>query len=70
MNIYELNDPLWVTTPLGDGVAIFIIDYGIYTNTCWVVALKEDGQIKHFDANDIKLQKNWTYALALKNERK
>jgi hypothetical protein len=60
--IHEFNHPLWVKTPLGHGLAIAIIDYGIHLNTCWIVALEEkEWLIKHFDANDIKLNHNDTY---------
>lgn len=48
----ELRQPIEVKTPLGDGVAFLIIDYGWAANTCWVVILK-DGKVKHFDSNDI-----------------
>lgn len=60
--ILELEHPLWVITPLGRGLAIAMIDYGIHLNTCWIVALEEkDWVIKHFDSNDIKLNRNDTY---------
>lgn len=58
--ILQLNPTLFVDTPLGPGRVLFIIDYGMDVNTCWVVALNE-GKIKHFDANDITLEKNFTY---------
>jgi len=59
--IIQLNPEIWVNTPLGEGLAIMVIDYGINHNTCWVVSLKKDGQVKHFDSNDIRLIKNFTY---------
>jgi hypothetical protein len=65
--IHEFNQLLHVETPLGDGIAILIIDYGPQVNTCWVVALEENGAIKHFDANQIKLCKNDTYSINLKS---
>lgn len=54
-----------VETPLGTGQALFIIDYGMHQNTCWVVTLITDGIIKHFDCNDIILSTNYTYGLNL-----
>jgi len=63
MNLLQLNPPVSVLTPLGNGIALLIIDYGITFNTVWVVALKEDGQIKHFDSNDIKVDKNYTFGI-------
>lgn len=61
--ILQLNPTILVDTPLGKGHAIFIIDYGIHQNTCWVVSLVQDGVVKHFDCNDIILATNYTYRL-------
>jgi hypothetical protein len=63
--ILQLDPAILVNTPLGRGEAIFIIDYGMHQNTCWVVALQKDGVIKHFDCNDIILATNYTYGLNL-----
>lgn len=61
--ILQLNPAIMVETPLGRGEAIFVIDYGMHQNTCWVVALQKDGIIKHFDCNDVILSTNYTYRL-------
>jgi hypothetical protein len=61
--IQQLNPYIPVITPLGEGYAVMVIDYGIDYNTCWVVALEKDGQIKHFDANDVKMCTNYTYGI-------
>ena len=58
--IYEIKQILWVKTPHGDGLALFIMDYGIQNNTIWIIALKKDGNIKHYDSNQIKLISNNT----------
>lgn len=63
--ILELKTQIVVYTPLGKGNAVFIIDYGMGVNTCWVVRLF-DGQIKHFDANDIRMAGNPTYGSKFK----
>jgi hypothetical protein len=55
-----LNPTLFVYTPLGKGRCLFLIDYGMDINTCWVVALNS-GIIKHFDSNDIILEENYTF---------
>jgi len=62
-----LNPEIWVDTPLGRGLALLVVDYGLDHNTCWVVALQEDGQVKHFDSNDIKVVKNYTYNFNVNN---
>lgn len=51
---------MYVTTPHGDGVPLFTIDYGPQVNTIWVVANCDDGSIRHYDSNDIALTKNNT----------
>ena len=61
--ILQLNPTILVDTPLGKGQTIFIIDYGMHQNTCWIVALVDNGVIKHFDCNDVILATNYTYGL-------
>ena len=63
--IHQLDPSLLVETPIGQGLAIFIIDYGMHQNTCWIVAPVNDGVIKHFDCNDVILSTNYTYGLNL-----
>ncbi|MBT9145950.1 MAG: hypothetical protein DDT42_01828 [candidate division WS2 bacterium] len=64
--ILQLNPSILVETPLGRGQAILIIDYGMHQNTCWVVALNDNGVIKHFDCNDVIMSTNYTYGVNLK----
>ncbi|QGA26924.1 hypothetical protein GFH32_11630 [Sphingobacteruim zhuxiongii] len=59
--IHQLNPTILVDTPLGKGHAVFIIDYGMHQNSCWIVALEENGVIKHFDSNDVIVCRNFTY---------
>ena len=63
--ILQLNPSILVETPLGTGQALFLVDYGMHQNSCWVIALVEDGIIKHFDCNDVILSTNYTYGLNL-----
>ena len=58
--IHELQQMLWVTTPHGDGIVLFLIDYGMQNNTVWVVALQDNGVIMHYDSNQINLCYNNT----------
>ena len=53
----QLNPTIEVHTPLGDGEAMFIIDYGINVNTVWIVRL-EGGVMKHFYSDDIRVWGN------------
>ena len=53
----QLNPTIDVHTPLGDGEAFFIIDYGINVNTIWVVRFPK-GIIKHLYSDDIRVYGN------------
>ncbi len=64
--IHQLEPSILVETPLGTGQALFIIDYGMHQNTCWIVALQSNGVIKHFDCNDVILSTNYTYGMNLR----
>lgn len=64
--IHEISQILWVNTPLGDGQALFLIDYGPHENTIWVIALEEKGIIKHFNSNQITLCFNNTFDINTK----
>jgi hypothetical protein len=55
--ILQLNPTIDVQTPLGDGEAFFIIDYGVNVNTVWVVRL-DGGVMKHFYSDDIRVYGN------------
>ena len=55
--IHQLNPTIDVNTPLGNGEALFIIDYGINVNTVWIVRMKA-GVIKHFYSDDIRVWGN------------
>lgn len=59
--IHEVKQILWVITPHGDGIVLFIMDYGPQENTVFVVALEENGVIKHYNSNDVRLCKNDTF---------
>lgn len=57
MMMLQLNPTMEVHTPLGDGEALFIIDYGLNVNTVWVVRFK-GGVIKHLYSDDIRIYDN------------
>lgn len=56
----ELNSPLPVSTPRGDGYAYFIIDYGMEHDLQWVVFLTTDGSCWTFRNPEIRLSYNAT----------
>ena len=53
----QLNPTIDVHTPLGDGEAFFIVDYGINVNTVWVCRMA-GGEVKHFYSDDIRIYDN------------
>lgn len=59
--IHEIQQVLWVETPHGDGIALFVIDYGPHENTVFVVALQSTRSIKHYTSEQIKICKNFTF---------
>lgn len=61
--ILQLSPTILVETPLGRGHAIFVLDYGMHQNSCWIVALQKNGIVKHFDCNDIIVSTNYTYSI-------
>jgi hypothetical protein len=66
--IHEITQVLWVNTPHGVGQALFLIDYGPHQNTIWVVSSKEDGKVKHYDSNQITIERNHTLNFNMKND--
>jgi hypothetical protein len=58
--IHEIQQAMYVETPHGEGIPLFLIDYGPQLNSIWVVSNREDGKIRHYDSNDIKLTVNHT----------
>jgi hypothetical protein len=59
----QLNPPIWVRTPLGDGIAHLIIDYGPALNTVWVVQLTEDGSVTHVESPEVRIRGNLMYGI-------
>lgn len=58
MVITELREPLDCHTPLGYGKAIAWIDSGSQINTIWKVVFYEDGRVRNFYDDDIRVYPN------------
>jgi hypothetical protein len=56
----QLNPPMPVQTPKGEGLAHIVIDYGAEHHLLWVVFLDESGECWTFSNPDIRAQKNVT----------
>ncbi len=58
--ILQLNPPIPVTTPKGQGLATLIIDYGPEYNLIWTVFIDATGECWSFPNSQIMAQKNIT----------
>lgn len=56
--LLQLNPPLWVTTPLGEGHALVLIDYGPSINTVWLIHLFDTGKVTHVDSSEVRVMGN------------
>jgi hypothetical protein len=58
--ILQLNPPIPVVTPKGEGLAHVLIDYGPEFNLMWVCFIDETKECWTFDNSKIKAVKNIT----------
>lgn len=56
----QLNPPLPMSTPRGDGIAHFLIDYGPESHLMWVVFMDDDGACWTVPNPEVRMQSNWT----------
>jgi hypothetical protein len=59
--IYELTNRIEVSTPKGDGVILYLIDYGHETDTIYTVIINNSGEMWQFTHKDIKVKSNITF---------
>ena len=58
--IHEILNPFDVETPLGYGVAVFMIAGSIHSNPQFIIRLYDTGDIRTVDQNDVKIYGNPT----------
>lgn len=58
--IIQLNPALPIKTPKGDGIAHFVIDYGMEHNLYWVVFIDKTGECWTYSNTEIRACKNIT----------
>jgi hypothetical protein len=58
--IHEIVNPFDVETPLGYGVALFMIAGSIHSNPQFVVRIYQTGILRTIDQNDIRVYGNPT----------
>lgn len=56
----QLNPPLPLHTPKGDGWAHFLIDYSQEHDLLWVVFLNKGGECWTVSNRDIRIDDNWS----------
>ncbi len=58
--LVQLNPPIPLKTPRGDGLAHFLIDYGPEADLLWVVFMDADGACWTVPNPEIRMSENWT----------
>jgi hypothetical protein len=56
----QLNPPLPMNTPKGEGFAHILIDYGPESDLYWTVLITESGEIWTFSNRQVRASKNIT----------
>lgn len=56
----QLNPPLPMNTPKGEGFAHFLIDYGPESDLYWTVFITETGEVWTFANHQVRASKNIT----------
>jgi hypothetical protein len=57
----QLNPPIRVLTPKGEGFARILLDYGPDLNSVWIVSLFDTGETFHVDSAEIRMGGNAMY---------
>jgi len=58
--IVQLDPPLPLKTPKGEGLAHFVIDYGPEIHLMWVVFTNEDAACWTVPNPEVRMSPNWT----------
>jgi hypothetical protein len=61
MRIYEPKNRIDVTTPKGDGVILFVTDYGHETDTIYTIIINNTGEMWQYAHKDIIVKPNITF---------
>ena len=56
----QLNPPLPMNTPKGEGFAHFLLDYGPESDLYWAVFITDTGEIWTFANKEVRASKNIT----------
>jgi hypothetical protein len=64
--IHEFINRIEVTTPKGDGVILYMLDYGHESNTIYTVILDSTGEFWQFTHREIRAKSNITFGRDIK----
>ena len=64
--IHEFVNRIEVTTPKGDGVILYVLDYGHESNTMYTVILDSTGEFWQFTHREIRAKSNITFGRDIK----
>ena len=64
--IHEFVNRIEVTTPKGDGVILYVLDYGHESNTIYTVILDGTGEFWQFTHKEIRAKSNITFGRDIK----
>jgi hypothetical protein len=59
--IYEFRNRIEVTTPKGDGIILYMIDYGHETDTIYTIIINTTGEMWQYAHKDIIVKPNITF---------
>jgi hypothetical protein len=67
--IFEPTNRLEVSTPKGDGVVWYLVDYGHESNTIYAVIINSTGEIWQFTNREIRVKPNITFGRHCENQK-
>jgi len=59
--VHEFTNRVEVSTPKGDGILFYLIDYGHETDTIYTVIIDSTGEMWQFTHKDIIVKPNITF---------
>jgi hypothetical protein len=59
--IHEFTNRIEVITPKGDGIILYLIDYGHETDTIYTVIINSTGELWQYTHKDIIVKPNITF---------
>jgi hypothetical protein len=65
--IHEFTNRIEVITPKGDGIILYLIDYGHETDTIYTVIINSTGEMWQFTHKDLIVKPNITFKRNEKN---